>query len=169
VTRSPGNQGVPSWSADGAYIYFTADRGKGRNLWRVPAAGGTEEQITNTKTGPAVRLTADGASILYQPEDDESPLMTQPLRGGSARQVAPCVERWAFADLTRGLYYVACPALVGGGVAVHLIERLTGQDRLLGVLKNWSCGFTVSPDGQTILYARQVRDDSDLMLIENFR
>jgi hypothetical protein len=29
--------------------------------------------------------------------------------------------------------------------------------------------FTVSPDGRTILYGRLVRDEADLMLIENFK
>ena len=40
LTTDPGDQNVPYWSRDGRWIYFSADHGTGRDIWRVPAAGG---------------------------------------------------------------------------------------------------------------------------------
>jgi hypothetical protein len=49
----------------------------------------------------------------------------------------------------------------------------TAVDQVLGRLdsfqRNVPSGFTVSPDGTSILYTRQVSEGVDLMLIENFR
>ena len=36
--RIPGDQSVPYWSRDGRWIYFSADRGSGRDIWRVAAS-----------------------------------------------------------------------------------------------------------------------------------
>ena len=37
------------------------------------------------------------------------------------------------------------------------------------MLTNVNLGLTVSPDGQTILYARDNLAGADLMMVENFR
>lgn len=59
--------------------------------------------------------------------------------------------------------------MIRDAVPVYLRDLATGRDRLLGTLENWRSGFTVSPDGKTILYTKVVGEGSDLMLIENFR
>ena len=57
---------------------------------------------------------------------------------------------------------------------MHVRNPVTGEDRTLGRLEKFEhdslpSGFAVSPDGQSVLYGRLVRDESDLMLIEGFR
>ena len=51
----PGEQNVPTWSSDGRWIYFSVDQGAGREIWRVPAAGGRPEQITRRGSGYLAR------------------------------------------------------------------------------------------------------------------
>jgi Tol biopolymer transport system component len=46
LTTDPGDQNVPYWSRDGRWIYFSADRGAGRDIWRVAATGGPSQQVT---------------------------------------------------------------------------------------------------------------------------
>jgi len=72
----------------------------------------------------------------------------------------------------RGLYWIVCDSDLAP--RVHLVDRATGRDQLLGMLEgfdpSWpAMGLGLSPDGASILYAKRVRDGSDLMLIENFR
>jgi hypothetical protein len=48
----------------------------------------------------------------------------------------------------------------------------TGRDQRLGTIEGLiprPLGLAVSPDGRTILYPRHTRENTDLMLIENFR
>ena len=47
----------------------------------------------------------------------------------------------------------------------------TGTDLRLGTLEGLypPTGLAVSPDGKTILYSRITNQNTDLMLIENFR
>jgi DNA-binding beta-propeller fold protein YncE len=53
-------------------------------------------------------------------------------------------------------------------VATRGVTRLTTLDKM-----KWTflapTGFAVSPDGQTILYVQQDSNESDLILVENFR
>ena len=113
----------------------------------------------------------DGKSVLYQPREGESPVLTIPLGGGPARQLVKCAEQTAFAVARQGLYYVPCGP--DEAATVHLFDPSTGRDRLLGKLDRFTSGYTpalsVSPDGTTILYHKVVSDGADLMLIENFR
>jgi hypothetical protein len=75
-----------------------------------------------------------------------------------------------------GLYYAACGAESewgGSNPALHLVNLMTGEDRVLGALERFSSasifGLAVSPNGKVIVYDRLLREGHDLMLIENFR
>ena len=138
--------------------------------WRVSADGGTSERLIQGGSGPFALESNDGQHLLYQTKDNHSPLMLMPLAGGEARQLVACVQNSAFATGPEGVYYVACDP--NSNAPLHVIDPETGRDRLLGMLEGltWRpLGLTVSPDGKTIVYPRNVRTDADLMLIENFR
>jgi Tol biopolymer transport system component len=172
ITKNSGNQNQPMWSGDGRTIYYNDDRGAGRDLWRVPASGGTAVQITREGTGFFGIESADGKSVLYQQRSGESPVMMVSLTGGPARPLVKCAKSRAFASGAQGVYYVECGSNVAA--AVHIMDPLTGRDRLLGRPERYAPGYdpmglAVSPDGTTILYNRVVNDSADLMLIENFR
>jgi hypothetical protein len=56
--------------------------------------------------------------------------------------------------------------------SVHVMNLETGRDQRLGTIEGLiprPLGLAVSPDGRTILYPRHTRENTDLMLIENFR
>jgi hypothetical protein len=135
ITKEPGNQDVPTWSRDGRTIYYTDDRATGRGLWRVPASGGTAVQITRDAGGYLGIESADGKSVLYQPRDGESPVMTVSLSGGPPRQLVKCAGPTAFDVGAQGVYYVACGSAVDP--AVHVVDPSTGRDRLLGGLEKY--------------------------------
>ena len=170
LTAEAGYQVVPTWSHDGRWIYYSRWQADTRDIWRVPAdGGGTPERLTHGAAGAFACESADGR-LLFQPEDADSPLMTMALPSGQARQLIARVKNSAFGVGPRGVYYVPCDQ--SPDPPVYLLDPRTGRNARLGTLDGlWPrpLGLSVSPDGNTIVYPRQVLSRADLMLIENFR
>jgi eukaryotic-like serine/threonine-protein kinase len=170
LTAEKDEQVVPTWSRDGRWIYFSWWQAGGRDIWRMPANGGVPERLTHGAGGAFACESADGKSLLFQPKDADSPLMTMALAGGQAQQLIPCVRNSAFGVGPRGVYYVPCD--LTPDPPLYVLDPKTGRTAHLGRLdglSNRPLGLSVSPDGNTIIYPRQVLSRADLMLIENFR
>jgi Tol biopolymer transport system component/predicted Ser/Thr protein kinase len=170
LTHGPGDENNPNWSRDGRFIYFSAipqDAASAAfDIWRVPAAGGAEQRITESG-GFDARESIDGQTLFFLRRwNDPSPLLAQPVAGGPEREVAKCA--FAFAVGPAGLYSMECSDTPQ--VPLFLRDPATGRGRLLGKLDRVAFGdLAVSPDGRKILYTRAVGEGTDLMLIENFR
>jgi WD40 repeat protein len=92
------------------------------------------------------------------------------LPGGEPRELIACVRNSAFGVGPRGVYYVPCDP--GADRPLRVLDLTTGRDERLGTLdgmKDRPLGLSVSPDGKTVAYPKQVLSRADLMLIENFR
>ncbi len=133
LTLDPGDDTMPSWSRDGRFIYWSSDRTATRNVWRAPANGGAEEQLTRTG-GFFTDAAADGKTLLFNRDAGGSPLLAVPLAGGQERKVVDCVPLWGFAVGPAGIYHLGCKA-DPGGVPLSLLDPATGKDRLLGRLE----------------------------------
>ena len=135
------------------------------------ATGEAPEQITRGGSGYLARESADGKSLLFQAGVAYLPLLTMPISGGATTELAHCVQPGAFVERPEGTYYVDCEPRPQP--AIHLIDRRTHQDRVLGTLEKFNCdadpSLEVSRDGSAFLFSRNVRKGADLMLIENFR
>ena len=181
LTGDAGDQQSPSWSHDGRWVYFSWDQQSGRDIWRVPSGGGARERMTAQGSGLTAVESLDGKTLFYQSrapgrphEPTNAPLLAQSLAGGAPREIAACVMSTAFAAGEAGVYYVPCAdhATSGGDPEVVVVAH-TGQISRLGRLERYQntmpASFTVSRDGQAILYGRLVSASEDLMLIENFK
>jgi len=172
VTTGGGDQNVPTWSQDGQWIYFSWDQGGTRDIWRTRVATQQTEPVTkNGAPALVAHESPDGRTLLYQPKGPDSALVAIPLAGGGARQVIACVAGSAFSPDPLGIYYVPCSP--GTAPELHLINPSSGVDQSLGRLDGfqgavWS-GFSVSPDGKSVLFTKQVSEGIDLALIEHFR
>ena len=139
-----------------------------QTIWRVPAAGGPEEQVARAGGGRS-REAPDGRTLFFQRASlVTSPLLAVSLAGGPERTVIDCVPRYGYAVVAAGVYHLGCGGDVRGS-PLFLLNPATGRDRLLGTLEGRAVNLTVSPDGKTILYAKYAGEGSDLVLIENFR
>lgn len=58
----------PMWSPDGRQLWFMSDKSGAENLWRMPAAGGTAEQVTRFADGRVLfpSLAANGSAIVFE-------------------------------------------------------------------------------------------------------
>jgi Tol biopolymer transport system component len=169
LTRERGDENMPWWSRDGHWIYFSADQGKGRDIWRLPAVGGPLQQMTRGGSGLISCESPDARQILYQaPMFNDSPLLAQPISGGPVQGLVKCVANGAFGANAARIYYAPCGT--GPDIQVRELDPKTRRDRILGSVEQafYPSRPAISPDGKTILIEKGT-SSSDLMLIENFR
>jgi Tol biopolymer transport system component len=94
-----GSSDVPAWSADGAWIHYTAKVGPSIELMRVNLAGKIE-QLTTSKS-PAInyhpRPSPDGKWIVFGSTRSEGrrQLFVMPAAGGKIHQVTNVPAGWA--------------------------------------------------------------------------
>jgi dipeptidyl aminopeptidase/acylaminoacyl peptidase len=173
LTRGTGDEDAPTWSADGRFIYFAANRGQGYDIWRVPSGGGSEERITTDGSGAIAFESPDGRSVLYQQKMTPSALLLKPSAGGAATVLVPCAEAGLFTWHRTGIYYVPC----GSGPDAPVNRRLPGLGNdarvfTLERLDRFNQGdLAVSFDGRTVLYASSVNEvrGGDLWMIDPFK
>jgi len=175
IVNDEGDQLSPTWSRDGEWIYFSWSQASGRDIWRVRVSNGSRERVTHGG-GFLESESPDGRTLFYISKSVDSPLMAQSLAGGAPREVIPCLAGTAFAVQAAGIFYLPCPGTAPADPDPTVVVRnpATGEDRVIGKLEKFQLdslpsGFAVAPDGRSILYGRLVRDESDLMLIENFK
>lgn len=178
ITAGLGEKWYPSWSRDGAWIYFTKDEGAGPNIWRIPAAGGPDVQLTRGGGYTGFEST-DGRSLVYKQGSSRSgtPLLILPLAGGSIGQLRECV--YGFSVGSQGVFYYPCrrerfawSLTQVDPLELRLIDPATGHDRLIGTLVGVADRFwgpNASPDGTEILYGKLTNQVQDVMMIEHFR
>ncbi len=164
------HNGRASWSRDGRYLYYREDRADGRDIMRIPEAGGAPERVTRNG-GHFARATADGRWLYYTKTSPTSPLFRLELPDGPEQQVVGCVQAASLEPGPDGMYYAGC-AQERPEVALYRFDSASQRAQLLGRLPaehSTIAGLAVSPDGKTILVSSQLPNLADLMLIENFR
>lgn len=164
LTTHEAADAAPSWSLDGARLYFGSNRGGSWSVWSVASRGGTPERIL--AGGFFAQEAADGALFF-----------TRPGREGLWRRAADgtesnVVETLAAADwsnwslIENRLYFVH-----RGDRAVHVMDLTSRSTETatelyvdLPELPYWSrSGMSVSPSG-SILYARVDHNTYDIIV-----
>lgn len=99
LTFGPGHKDGPDYTPDGLWIWYNSDHhGLGADLWRVPAAGGTPEQMTDdARVNWFPHPSPDGRQVVYlsypegtegHPADLPVELRLMPADGGAPRTLA---------------------------------------------------------------------------------
>ncbi len=167
LTTTPGDEASPSWSRDGRSIYFASRRSGGWEVWRMPSAGGEAVRVT-LHGGHTAYESGDGA-WLYFSRADSPGIWRMPTGGGAEERVlallAPnCGEDWRVT--ARGIYF-----RVDRGEAPPLVQMwafgASGPVTVASLEEQAWDGFTVSPDGSSIVYGRADRRDCDIRMVEN--
>jgi len=168
ITNGPFTNGMASFSRDGRFIYFRQDHKDGRDISRIPVAGGEPHRLTHGG-GLLAREAPDGKSLFFT-QRETSPLFQLELPNGPARQVVDCVQGRSLADGPDGMYYLGCVPY-GADSPLHRLDVRSGRSERLGTVAAsiGNVGLAVSPDGRTILFLSGLNRGADLMLVENFR
>jgi Tol biopolymer transport system component len=168
-----GNQDRPSWSHDGKWIYFASGRTGTKQIWKIPVAGGNLIQITRG-SGEVPFESADGRFVYYV-RPGERTVWRAPVEGGEEVAVVTGLalpDRWDV--VAEGIYFVAeeRDASSRSIWVLKLFQFDTQKVSVVTKLNRPTWGATpldVSPDGKWFTWVQMDRNDSDLMLVENFR
>ena len=161
---------MPHWARSGQSIYFASKRSGRFEVWRMPASGGTLEQITQDG-GYIASESADGNLLYYTKSQAgvEGLFAKQLPNGAETRVFGEGVAARGFLVLKDGVYYlhqttkdvfeIRFHRFVSGGFAV--IAEVQG-------LLHPGSGISLSPDRKTFLFSR-MKGQGDLVLIQHFR
>lgn len=163
------NDVCPSWSQDGRWVYYGSYRNGVFQVWKVAAAGGTPLQVTQ-HGGHAAMESLDGKLLYYAKNQYAEPEIWSVPVGGGEEKLVPLVRpgTWASWRVVKdGIIFVG-PAL--GHEAVisfyDFSKQLTSQIAVLDRVPFW-LGATL--DGHTVAFDQPGREQSQAMLVENFR
>jgi Tol biopolymer transport system component/DNA-binding winged helix-turn-helix (wHTH) protein len=158
---------VPSWSRDGKWIYFqsTSDT----KIFRCRASGGNAEALT-AESGSFASESFDGKSVNFYSAASGGKLRTVSLnKVGVSREIEGMPEvndQSQYTLVAGGIYYVPADA----PKSVWYYDSSTKQARKLFDAEQYHNNtLSVSPDGRWMLYTQIDRQNSDIMLVENFR
>lgn len=113
LTSNAGQDVFPTWSADGKWIYFTSDRTGEMNIWKIPAAAGSEvEAVQVTHGGNALKafVAPDGKTVFYTKRTLPEELWQVSAEGGEEKPLPEFVTadftgNWTMART--GIYFFA--------------------------------------------------------------
>lgn len=160
----------PSWSRDGQFVYFASPRKGKYQVWKVPAAGGTPVQITKDG-GHAAFESPDGKYLYYAKTSYSNPAIWRvPVNGGDETPLSPTVRpsSWAsWAVTEQGIIFAGSgddgrPVVSLYDFATHRVKKLAS----LGIAPFW---LTATQNGDSIAFDKPGWQQSQIMLVENFR
>jgi Tol biopolymer transport system component len=171
MTPESSEEDMPSWSRDGRWIYFYSDRSGGTDVWKVPASGGPAVAVT-TNGGADAFESRDGKFIYYTKWGQQG-IWRKPVGGGPEILVTHSGSPYYW-----GLFDNGICLLDANGAARPTINCLDFDSKRMTTLcilpegtRINRCGpsFSISHDGRCILYVGVQREESDVMVVENFR
>ena len=170
LTDHPADDQVPSWSTDGKWVYFASKRTGDFEIWRVAAGGGEAVQVT-TAGGYVPSESPDGKFLYYTKKGG---LWRAPVGGGQEMRMIEALYGRSFAVVNEGIYFIKFMAALepGPGVMgeIQFLPFSSGVIRtVFAIPKPIFVGFSVAPNGRSILYTQIDQQGTDLMLVENFR
>jgi len=172
VTTEPSNDGRPSWSRDGRWIYFRSDRSGSQQIWRVPAEAPFQPAVQMTKNEAFEAVESTDGKLLYF--INRGSLWSMPTAGGEETLVLASVEPGNWEPADAGVYYLDSKRASTDNSMPLVLFRLPSRKTIpIAVIPKLvtsnSQKISVTGDGRWITWTQLDHQDSDLLMIENFR
>jgi len=159
----------PSWSRDGKWLYFASKRGtEAFQIWKLPMQGGTAVQITRHGGISAVE-SADGR-YLYYSKFEQGGVWRMTIERRDEEQVLDVGgDGWPDWALTsQGIYFFAFAKF--SHPTIQFLDFASGKTHpVLTLERKPGWGLSVSSDGKSLIYTQDEFEESNLMMVENFR
>ncbi|MCC6395174.1 MAG: PD40 domain-containing protein [Bryobacterales bacterium] len=174
LTENPAHDLIPSWSADGKWVYFSSDRSGVYEIWKKPFAGGEEIRVIPGE-GKHAKESPDGNYLCYVAAN-LGRLWLIPKRGGEFSQqgkklVAENVNFLVFEAVPEGIYFLTLlDRSRAGSASLRFYNIATGRTNVVSDIRQRPfLGLSASRDGRWLMFSKFDRTGSDLMLYEGFR
>ncbi|MCY7348046.1 MAG: winged helix-turn-helix domain-containing protein [Pyrinomonadaceae bacterium] len=170
LTDSESFDFMPSWSADGRFVYFASNRTDTAQIWKMPLEGGEAVQITKNG-GRESFASPDGTEIYYSKGDGVVGLWRVGADGGAETPIPELAEAayWRYWTATRdGIYFVARAEQPPYKIKFYdFASRQLKEAAATDHSPIWVYpGLSASADGKTILYTQHDQNASSIMLAE---
>jgi Tol biopolymer transport system component len=158
------------WSRDGHSIYFTSSRSGSKQLWKTTWPPPEQSAVQITKHGfiGEVMESNDGKYLFYSrtTADGSQGIWRMSLDTGDEQQILESFLNNNVALTDQGIYYI--PGSQPRSIC--FLSFVTGKAITIARLPHdpaW--GFSITPDGRSLLYSEYEAVRSDLMMVEHFR
>jgi len=159
----------PSWSRDGKWIYFTSNRTGHWQIWKLPSEGGGPLQLTK-QGGFRASESADGKVVYYANTASGPDIWRVPSAGGQETAVSPRLhlQQWRdWALIDNGIFFL--PERSAAHPALRFLDIATTRVNDVATLAKPGEWISASADGKLFLYNQFDHEESNIMLLENFR
>ncbi|SPE41734.1 hypothetical protein SBA3_4570003 [Candidatus Sulfopaludibacter sp. SbA3] len=173
LTEASTGDVAPSWSHDGAWVYFASTRGGSLQIWKTPSQGGPAVQVTH-KGGFEGFETDDGKYLLYVRGRETPGIWRVPVTGGEEVLVTERdqVGYWRCWRVARGGIYFAT-ATPPAGPRLEFLDLATGTIQpIVSLAKAPDAtipGLAVDPQGRKLLVAQYDQNGSNIIMVERTR
>jgi Tol biopolymer transport system component len=173
LPNEPSDDARPSWSRDGQWIYFRSDRSGSRQIWKIPSQEPYRPAVQVTRNGGFDAIDSlDGKTLYYTKEP--SGLWSMNLETGEETNLRLPVVAGNWGVAADGIWFLdvlhRAPDRQTPLQWFSLGSRKRSQVAVFPrVMGGTTPQFAVTPDGRWVAWTQGDHQDSDLMLIENFR
>jgi Tol biopolymer transport system component len=162
----------PAYSADGQYIYFSSNDDGASRVWRIRADGSNRAEPLFVEAVGGFLPSSDGKWLYFIQVGSQFSLVRKNLQDGATEEVfrsagAPTLLN----DLAtaQGLVYVAVSRDSSASADVFAIDPESRKYRIAAHVDDLTSiedsGFSVSPDGNRLLYVRTRQNENVLYTV----
>jgi Tol biopolymer transport system component len=162
------------------WVYFTSKRTGSWEIWKAAADGRSVEQVT-TGGGWSAKPSRDGERLFFMrgPLDQAAIWQIDLDSGENTEILSPNLAVDQMAVAPTGLYYIPKADQENRRFLWYfdfdsgerkVVTELEGSLLQCALCMDWEkAGFSVSPEGDYLLFGQVEEFDSNLFLVENFR
>jgi Tol biopolymer transport system component/DNA-binding winged helix-turn-helix (wHTH) protein len=147
------------WSADGEWLYFGREQAERWQLWRMHSDGSGRELVA---VDGLAAVVDSGAALVYL---SPGPSLCRLDHGDGSRETlagADLIGSWLMS--AANAHGLLAMTVVDQELRLQRLDLSNGQLDDLGPMP-FAGGFSVAPDGRSILVERDDRSEHDLMLV----
>ena len=164
LTSHPARDVQPTVSRDGRWVYFGSNRSGEYSIWRIPAEGGEADQVTAGGGDRFALESLDGKKLYYS--DSES-LWSRRIDGGPPTlELRPFLINMDWAIGPSGMYF---KTRAKAGTVDFYDFGSRSANTVMEFDEDTYTGFSLAPDGESILYVRGAPVEADIMITQRFR